>query len=144
MLDDEQACAEGVAYGPEHRRERFGFTLRDPTRRLVEEQHGRFVREDAGEVHDPTRSGRQLVYELVGERAEPEHLDQLVDSSEHRCFGAPHGRYVERGEDGITHRDRVLPRDGDHLGDGECGEETTVLERSAETQPRRVRAPRAR
>ena len=63
----------------EQRPERLGLALGDAARRLVEQEHGRLVGEDAREVDDAPAAGRQLADELVAERAEAHELDELVD-----------------------------------------------------------------
>ena len=79
MLDRARAGAELVADAREHRGQRLGLALGDAARRLVEQDHRRPVRDQAGQVDDAPRAGRQLVHELRAERLEAQQLDQLVD-----------------------------------------------------------------
>ena len=69
VLDHDQARARLVADAQQQRAERLGLALGDAARRLVEQDHRRPVREQAREVDDPPRAGRQLADELRAVRA---------------------------------------------------------------------------
>ena len=49
-------------------------------------------------------------------------------------LGLDDGGEVQRGGERVAHVDAALERDRDRLGDGERGEEATVLERAAEPE----------
>src|SRR4051812_8012881 len=79
VLDDEHRGPGLLADAQEQRPERLRLALRDPRRRLVEEQHRRAVGQHAGEIDDPAAPRRELAPELVPEVGDPEELEQLLD-----------------------------------------------------------------
>ena len=68
--------------------------------------------------------------------AEPEQLDELVDTRVHRPLGARDGGEVRGGRDRVADPHRPFARDRDGLAHGERREEATVLERPPEAEPR--------
>ena len=119
----------------QQRPERFGLALGDAARRLVEQEHGRLMGEDAREVDDAPAARGQLVHELVAERAEPHELDQLLDPVVDCGLGVDDRGEVQRGGERVADVHAALERDGDRLGDGERREEAAVLERATEAEP---------
>ena len=126
----------------------LGFSLRDPARRLVEEQHRRLVREDAREVDDPAGTGRELVARTC-RRTSPSPSSS-TSSSTRACTAAsergPRGGAAAAAT-GLRTAHRPFARHRDGLAHGERREETTVLERPPEPEPRTAvgaRAPSAR
>ena len=85
VLDDDEARAGRVADAQQQRPERLGLALGDAARRLVEQDHRRAVREQAGEVDDAAGAGRQLADELARGRAEPEQLDRARRRAPSTC-----------------------------------------------------------
>ena len=117
------------------RPERLGLGLRQAGRGLVEQQHLRLGRHDAGDVDRAAGAGRQLADELVGERAEAEQLDEPVDpadscSSLRRCEG------IHSAASAGLRYGLALERDGDVLAHGQRREQPGALERAAEAEPR--------
>ena len=60
-----QGAAGASRIAQQQRRQRFGLALRDARRRLVEQDDRRSLHQQAGEVDDAARAGRQLADELV-------------------------------------------------------------------------------
>ena len=96
MLDHDQRGPQALADPQQQRPERLGLALRDAAGGLVEEDHGRAVRDDAREVDDAARARRQLAEELGAERPEAHQLDQLVDALGDLLLGVEGVREVQR------------------------------------------------
>ena len=93
------------------------------------------VGEQAGEVDDPARPGRELPHELRAEGPQAEQLDQLVDPARDRALRVVRRRQAERRPQRVADLDPSLARDGDRSVDGERREQAGVLERAAEAPP---------
>ena len=63
----------------EQRAELRGLGLVLTRRRFVEEQHLGLRRERPAELHEPALAGRQRVDALVGDRAQPDPVDDRLD-----------------------------------------------------------------
>ena len=96
VLDHEQRGAQTLADPQQHRAERLGLPLGDAARGLVEEDHRGPVGDDARQVDDAARAGRQLAEELGAERAEAHQLDELVDALGDLLLGVVGVRQVQR------------------------------------------------
>ena len=133
MLDDEHGAAGLVPDPPQQRPQRLGLALRDAARRLVEDQHGRLVRDRHREIHDAPRAGRELGDELVPERAEAHQLDQVVDRERDVGLRLAHRRCREKRRDVVAHFDVPFEPERDVLRDRQRREDLRVLEGAAET-----------
>ena len=125
------AAPSSLADAQQQRAERLGLALGDAARRLVEQDDRRAVGDDAGEVDDAARAGRQLAHELDAERPEAQQLDQLVDPLRDLLLGVEGGGRWSAARSGRGPRP-PLERDRDRLLDRERREEPGVLERPAE------------
>ena len=79
VLDHEDRRAGDVLHPLQERAERLGLLLGDAAGRLVEHDHRRVRREQAGQLDDAAGAGRQLAGELLAERVEAHELDEEVD-----------------------------------------------------------------
>ena len=78
--------------------ERLGLALREAGGGLVEAEHPRVEREQAGELDDAARAGRQIGDVRVGVAAEAEEVDEVVG------VGAPRPFHADRPRAGRARR----------------------------------------
>ena len=135
MLDDQHRAA-GVGLDPaQQRAERLGLPLGDTGRRLVEQQHGRVLGQDAGQLDDAAGAGRQLAEELVAEGAEAQQLDERLDPPGEVGLRLVGGRQVQGGGHRLLVGQVPLEGDGEGLPGGQRREQQGLLERPAEPGP---------
>ena len=124
VLDDRASAAPSSRrISLDQRAERLGLALRDAGGRLVEAQHARVEREQAGELDDPAGAGRQVGDAAVGVAAEPEEADQLVGLGRAGALADRRAGQEQRGreEPGAPAR---LERDLHRLAHGELREQS--------------------
>ena len=95
VLDDEDRRAGGGLDPLEQRPERLGLLLGDATGWFVEHDHRRVRGEQARQLHDAARPGRELAGELATERAEPHQVDEDVDRELRLGLGVTRRRLAE-------------------------------------------------
>ena len=132
MLDHHHGTAGLGGHPAQQRAEGFGLGLGHPAGRLVEQEQGRALGHDAGQLHDPPGASGQLAGGPVAEGGQPELLDNLADPFGGGRFGVGRGGHPERRRKGLAAGQMSLEGNGDGLGHGEVGKQARLLKRTAQ------------
>ena len=115
---------------PPHRRAEHGLGLGETRGRLVEQEHHRLQRDDAGDVHGSPGPGGELRQRRIAVGLEAHEVDQALDLPEDPSLRGAHARRPDRGQQRVP--DRFLLQGGrDGLPDREGREQAGALEGAA-------------